>query len=718
MLTALSASHATAAPRISVREKSLFESAPGRNVAAASNLIMNSVFDEPAYTVPAGPLSTQEDSARRFFARGKGALYSYQIAFDSPEGFFFEVAQDPPGPTVYEQPPFTTIYMRRARLADDIREITIRNSGTGTLNLQFPSLTGPHADDYFIEQPPQFILTAGATTTIRLGFISTGEGERQAILHLPNDSADLSGFFVYLSGDGDKDGDGLPNTWETAGKGIDFNHDGTVDLDLNARGARPDKPDLFVEMDTDVAGDNLAKMVTGIAMVKEAFEDAKFFAVDGTSVGITLHVDLDETALVRPGDETNRAGDNFPRGFETTKARRFGTALERANGSNTIKAKEKAYRYCYVYDEVVFDPGVPKAGGRGELGGNDMTIDARAKPVVLLGDLIETPIDPETFATVFMHELGHNLNLGHGGSDDINFKPNYPSIMNYALGYRSSWNRDFWRLDYSRNFVEDMNETSLDETRGLNAPAFYRSWKMPVSIGGSNPIIRLLPYNGTPFDFNGDGRSVGTNVSADINSFPNLNYFTNGTAQPSPGQILRSFPDWGQIVMKIRTDGEQLGAPVIIPDGCGNLDIHKYLEEHVPVTAPTFDEWAGKFINIGDKTGFADDPDGDGVANAVERFLGTHPAFASKGLEVTDGGGIQHTRSLDPGTDTTASYEWSTDLVNWHAEADEVNGVSVTFTTAKVGEGISNEIIHVTPTIDGEAPKMFFRMRVQVTEEP
>ena len=37
---------------------------------------------------------------------------------------------------------------------------------------------------------------------------------------------------------------------------------------------------------------------------------------------------------------------------------------------------------------------------------------------------------------VIVHELGHNLGLGHGGADDFNHKPNYNSVMNakYADG--------------------------------------------------------------------------------------------------------------------------------------------------------------------------------------------------------------------------------------------------------------------------------------------
>ena len=31
-----------------------------------------------------------------------------------------------------------------------------------------------------------------------------------------------------------------------------------------------------------------------------------------------------------------------------------------------------------------------------------------------------------------MHEFGHDLNLHHGGVDDVNCKPNYLSVMSYA----------------------------------------------------------------------------------------------------------------------------------------------------------------------------------------------------------------------------------------------------------------------------------------------
>jgi hypothetical protein len=58
------------------------------------------------------------------------------------------------------------------------------------------------------------------------------------------------------------------------------------------------------------------------------------------------------------------------------------------------------------------DPDCGQAGGWGEQGGNDLV-------------LYNT--DPASL----MHELGHLLDLDHGGGDSRNCKPNYVSVMNY-----------------------------------------------------------------------------------------------------------------------------------------------------------------------------------------------------------------------------------------------------------------------------------------------
>ena len=66
-----------------------------------------------------------------------------------------------------------------------------------------------------------------------------------------------------------------------------------------------------------------------------------------------------------------------------------------------------------------------------------------------------------------MHELGHNLGLRHGGSDDVNCKPNYLSVMSYSfqmpifVGLRPA--------DYSQSDLPDLNELHLNEVAGIPA---------------------------------------------------------------------------------------------------------------------------------------------------------------------------------------------------------------------------------------------------------
>jgi hypothetical protein len=68
-------------------------------------------------------------------------------------------------------------------------------------------------------------------------------------------------------------------------------------------------------------------------------------------------------------------------------------------------------------------------------------------------------------AGTLMHELGHNLNLDHGGKDDINCKPNYLSVMNYAFQFPDPIaNRP---LDYSRSLLTTLKEKNLNESLGI-----------------------------------------------------------------------------------------------------------------------------------------------------------------------------------------------------------------------------------------------------------
>jgi hypothetical protein len=96
-------------------------------------------------------------------------------------------------------------------------------------------------------------------------------------------------------------------------------------------------------------------------------------------------------------------------------------------------------------------------------------------------------------AGTFMHELGHNLGLGHGGSDGIRKKPNYLSVMNYHFQLDHVTHRDGNRLDYSRFYLADLNEARLWEELGLDI--------IGKTLGGTGSDSDLEGYKTGRCDF-------------------------------------------------------------------------------------------------------------------------------------------------------------------------------------------------------------------------
>jgi len=215
-------------------------------------------------------------------------------------------------------------------------------------------------------------------------------------------------------------------------------------------------------------------------------------------------------------------------------------------------------------------------GGKGEVGGND----------IVIFDAFDD--------SHLMHELGHNMNLRHGGDEDNNYKPNYLSIMNY-----NHWNGiyqvDGGRiLDFSppRYFggrgiapLPPLVETSLDEAAILDPtdPASRFGWlnsentKQYSNVNGDfdndGPGDGDRDGVGDGIDWNGDDSvPSAVNVTLDIDGMPTIR---NGFPTESDrvgwrcddeidndgdGQTdgmdtdcqLRGFDDWSNIVLGFR----------------------------------------------------------------------------------------------------------------------------------------------------------------------
>lgn len=127
-------------------------------------------------------------------------------------------------------------------------------------------------------------------------------------------------------------------------------------------------------------------------------------------------------------------------------------------------------------------------------------------------------------ANVIQHELGHNLNLQHGGDTSTNNKPNYNSIMNYNYVW-SGVDTDCTPvgngvLDYSHGRYPTLNENNLNEWLGI--------------------------CGGVPgWDWNDDGDAVDRSVRADINRPWTL----AGPSGAGDGlfEVLYDYDDWSNL---------------------------------------------------------------------------------------------------------------------------------------------------------------------------
>jgi len=198
-----------------------------------------------------------------------------------------------------------------------------------------------------------------------------------------------------------------------------------------------------------------------------------------------------------------------------------------------LNAKAQAYRFALFVNGI--DGG---ASGISQITGNKLAVALGASAFA------NSPPSENEQAGTFMHEVGHNLGLNHGGPVNtagatVNCKPNYESVMSYSrqlptyLGDPRVTSSGHWSLDYSHGYLNSsgngLTETSLTDTNGVLRSSSassqpYFVWGTPNykhSNGGYYFVNQsAASSNPTPpnIDWKGNGYSS-TTVSAPISGF-------------------------------------------------------------------------------------------------------------------------------------------------------------------------------------------------------
>lgn len=330
--------------------------------------------------------------------------------------------------------------------------------------------------------------------------------------------------------------DGIPDDWKKNGVTIDPGGGRSPQfIDLPKMGVSLDRPNVLVQLDwMQDATHNQQLAQPAIDTVIKAFDQDPVTYHGATRPGITLIVDAGPKSTITPGGATwgslSRAQpipwqqDLLTGSRNSYTLTNFYTLLK----SNFVPTgRLPVFHYAIAGAEISATCGISnpctKKCFKGDSTGGVTTPD-KLGFMVMLGDWTGCVGSQKEQTGTFMHELGHALGLDHSGgqgnANNVNYKPNYPSIMNYlfeTVGVPRGGSQVF---DYSRDPYPNLDETKLTEAGGINLGAnpsgsgtghacvtksgivtFTQKTLAPVDWN----CDRTTPNGGTGFDSNGDG---------------------------------------------------------------------------------------------------------------------------------------------------------------------------------------------------------------------
>lgn len=292
----------------------------------------------------------------------------------------------------------------------------------------------------------------------------------------------------------------------------------------------PLKKDIYVEM--DFMGSDHLPTSADLQRIVDVFAASPLAGNPDGSTGIALHLDAGtghQFTIWDIGGGNSITHDTF---LGTAGASCSGydwTEFQGVKDANFATARHSVYHYMIWAHNLADTCGSTSGMSRG-IGASDF--------IVSLGGWTSHGTADVRVGT-FIHELGHNLGLRHGGGNDVNYKSNYLSVMNYFFQTTGVPRTDnTFYFGYSQALLPSLNEASLDENVGLNS-ADANNWKARWRCG-ANTRTSAGTGNG-PVDWNCGGTTDILPVRADING-------DGDCTTPLNCDTHVGFRDWGGIV--------------------------------------------------------------------------------------------------------------------------------------------------------------------------